>query len=316
MKHRAKGRVAGLLVAATLALSLPGVAYAIPFSSWGAPEKVDEIFGNSSELNTGYLDGCPIESPDGLSIYLASNRPRFAGDTRTDIDIWVARRESTHSAWGPPQNLGEPVNSTADDFCPTPIRGRGLFFVSRRLVAGSCGGSDIYFARLSPATGWSEPQHFACQADAGPNSAADEMSPSYLETEHGAQLYFSSGADIYVSERLADGGLGPALAVAELNSASADLRPNVRKDGLEILFDSTRPGSHGGLDIYTATRESVDDPWSAPVNLGNVVNTDRNETRASFSWDAQTLYFGRAPGPEGSTDIYVTTREKRAGHGS
>jgi hypothetical protein len=37
--------------------------------------------------------------------------------------------------------------------------------------------------------------------------------------------------------------------------------------------------------------------------------------RPSFSWDAQTLYFGRAPGLEGSTDIYVTTREKAAGNG-
>jgi WD40-like Beta Propeller Repeat len=314
MKHRAMGRVAGLVAAATLALSFPVVGYAMPFSSWGAPEKVDEISGNSSEVNTGYLDGCPIESPDGLSLYLASNRPRFAGDTRTDIDIWVARRESTHAVWGAPQNLGEPVNSPADDFCPTPIRGRGLFFVSRRLVPGSCGGSDIYFARLNPATGWSEPRHFGCQADAGPNSADDEMSPSYVETEHGAQLYFSSGADIYVSI-LADGGLGPALAVAELNSASADLRPNVRKDGLEIVFDSTRPGSRGGFDIYAATRDSVNDPWSVPVNLGDVVNTDRNETRASFSWDVQTLYFGRAPGTEGSTDIYLTVREKLAGGG-
>jgi hypothetical protein len=35
--------------------------------------------------------------------------------------------------------------------------------------------------------------------------------------------------------------------------------------------------------------------------------------RPSFSWDAQTLYFGRAPGPEGSTDIYITTRDKLPG---
>jgi hypothetical protein len=55
--------------------------------------------------------------------------------------------------------------------------------------------------------------------------------------------------------------------VTELNSAAADLRPNVRKDGLEIVFDSNRPGTLGGFDIYSATRESVDDPWSAPVNL-------------------------------------------------
>jgi hypothetical protein len=44
-----------------------------------------------------------------------------------------------------------------------------------------------------------------------------------------------------------------------------------------------------------------------------VVNTGNNETRASLSWDAQTLYFGRAP--EGSTEIYVTTRDRLTGDG-
>jgi hypothetical protein len=43
------------------------------------------------------------------------------------------------------------------------------------------------------------------------------------------------------------------------------------------------------------------------------VNTTVGETRPSLSWDAQTLFFGRAPGPEGSSDIFVTTRNKLGG---
>ena len=43
------------------------------------------------------------------------------------------------------------------------------------------------------------------------------------------------------------------------------------------------------------------------------MNTAAAETRPSLSWDARTLYFGRAPGPEGSSDIYRTTREKDSG---
>ncbi len=92
-----------------------------------------------------------------------------------------------------------------------------------------------------------------------------------------------------------------------------DFRPNVRRDGLEIVFDSNRSDTLGGQDLYSATRESIDDPWSTPVNLGDVVNTANNETRGSFSRDAETLYFGRAPGPEGSTDIYVSTRQRHGG---
>ena len=76
--------------------------------------------GNNAEVNTPALDGCPIQSPDGLSLYIASNRPGGRGG----LDIWVATRSSTSSPWGAPTNLGEPVNSASDDFCPTPVRAR------------------------------------------------------------------------------------------------------------------------------------------------------------------------------------------------
>ena len=297
---------------AVLATSLAATARATQFAPWAPPQKVDEINSNSSELNTPFLDGCPIQSPAGLSFYMASNRPRFAGDTRTDLDIWVAHRRTRHGAFGAPQNLASPVNSTADDFCPTPIRHRRLLFVSRRTVPGACGGSDIYLARLDHRHGWSEPEHFACQTDGGPNGAADEQGPSLLKSRGQALLYFSSGSDIYASEQLPDGSFGAAAPVVELNSVFGDFRPSVRRDGLEIVFDSNRSDSLGGQDLYSATRANVNDPWSTPVNLGTVVNTSANETRASF-WRAETLYFGRSPGPEGSTDIYVSTREPLRG---
>jgi hypothetical protein len=62
--------------------------------------------------------------------------------------------------------------------------------------------------------------------------------------------------------------------------------------------------------VYVSTRGSTEDSWSAPLNLGAAVNTAASETRPSLSWDARTLYFGRAPGPEGMSDIYVSTRMK------
>ena len=284
-------------------------AAGMPFSEWSTAQKIDEIGGNSELLNTSFADGCPIQSPDGLSLYMASNRPRFEGDTRTDLDIWVAHREGADAPWGAPQNLGEPVNSTADDFCPTPVRGNGLFFVSRE-EPGSCGigDSDIYFTRFNR-DGWSEPEHLGCGPD-GPNSALDEQGPSYVEADGRKLLYFSSGPDIYVSEQSEDGSFGPASPVAELNSAFSDIQPNVRKDGLEVVFASNRRAGTD-QDVYVATRETADDPFSAPVSVGDAVNTTTaSETRPSLSWDGTQLLFGRAPGPEGMTDIYVSTREK------
>lgn len=318
-KHRRMLRVGAVMAVAVMATSLGSVSNAANYSAWGSAQKIDTIDGNSSELNTTWLDGCPIQSPDGLSLYLASNRPRFAGDTRTDLDIWVAHRDSTDAPWGAPVNLGEPVNSTADDFCPTPVRGGGLFFVSREPLPGVCGMGDIYFARLNPSTGWTEPTHLGCEDEGGPNSGLDEQGPSYVEAGGQGLLFFSRSSasvpgNLYVSEQLDGGGFGPAAPVAELNDDRAnDIQPNVRKDGREVVFSSNRLGSIGGQDLYVATREHVDDPWSIPVNLGSSVNTTAGETRPSLSWDAQTLVFGRVPGPEGSSDIFVASRQKLGG---
>jgi WD40-like Beta Propeller Repeat len=300
-----------------LAAETPFASAAGPhFSAWDAAQKIDEVPGNHADLNTAFLDGCPIQSPDGLSLYMASNRPGGMGG----LDIWVATRERASGPWGTPANLPAPINSAADDFCPTPVRGKGLFFVSRRIVAGeTCGLGDIYFTRRNPAHGWGDPEHLDCDP-AGPNSALDEQGPSYA----GGQLYFSRSelppgntGELYVSEKQGDMSFGAASPLVELNDAAAnDIQPNVRKDGREIVFSSNRAGGLGGQDIWSATRAIVDDPWSAPVNLGSNVNTALGESRPALSWNAQQLLFGQAgpvgtgEGGTGASDIYVTTREK------
>jgi Tol biopolymer transport system component len=103
--------------------------------------------------------------------------------------------------------------------------------------------------------------------------------------------------------------MGPAAPVDELNFPGAsDARPNLRKDGLEIVFDSTRAG---GTKIYAATRSSVLGSWSAPVPLDSAVNIATSQTRPSISRDGQRLYFGsNAANQTGDTgaDIFVSTR--------
>jgi hypothetical protein len=308
MTGRARGSTA--LLVGLAALALAGLA-----SAWTSAEKIDTIAANSSEINTPALEGCPIQSPDGLSLYLASNRPGGKGG----LDIWMATRASTSAPWGAPQNLGEPVNSAADDFCPTPVGKGGLFFVSREALPGACGQGDIYFTHKTGGV-WAEPQRLLC-APAGPNSELDEQGPSWVDVSGGKLrgkklLYFSRSSvtpnvagEIYVSERQNGARFGPATPVGELNDATAnDIQPNVRADGLEVVFSSNRPGTLGAQDIWIATRATLTDPWSAPVNIGSAVNTSAAETRPSLSKDGNQLLFGRTPGPEGSGDIFVATR--------
>ena len=117
-------------------------------------------------------------------------------------------------------------------------------------------------------------------------------------------------------ERLLDQALEFTLLgrISGLQGPADEAQPNVRRDGLEFFFFSTRPGTLGMADIYAATRAKTSGAWSAPVNLGSKVNSPSAETRPSLSWDGTTLYFGSTrPGGEGMIDIYVTTRAKLTG---
>ena len=278
--------------------------------SSGSAAAVDEFAPAApvAELNSAAADGCPIESPDGRSFYLASTR----GGTG-DNDIWVAERSNERQPWSTPERLAAPVNTAANDFCPTPLTGKRLLFVSDR--PGGCntgpGFGDIYLTRLHPVKGPDDPQNLGCVADgSGPNFNGPEFSPSLVTTDAGTWLFFSStgydaNMDLYVSEQRADGSFDIPEKIVELSTGDDDRMPNVSPDGLEMVFVSTRtdlPGHQGLHDVYLSRRQHISDPWGVPVNLGTSVNSALAESRPSLSSDGDRLYFGR------NGDIWMSTR--------
>jgi hypothetical protein len=98
------------------------------FGPWSPAVSVDP---GRSGINTTVNDGCPIEAPDGNTLFFASNR---AGD----LDIWVASRHSDDGPWGEPERLPSPVNRVGSgEFCPTPLRVvRRVGFLVDFFVAG------------------------------------------------------------------------------------------------------------------------------------------------------------------------------------
>lgn len=315
--RRRPTRAALIAIAAVLQGVFPAsLTFAHERQSWSRAVSVDPARLNG--VNTSVNDGCPVEAPDGHMLFLASNRVPGAPGVK-DLDIWVAYRDTDDAPWGAAEPLPLPVNTSANEFCPTPLPGNQLLFVSTRTNdCGTGNDPDIYYTRLrmSP-LGWTEPVSLSCGPD-GINSPFEEFSPSLVQADGKTMLFFSSNRDsgtagvhkIYSSRLRVDGTWSPARAVDELNSEMSDARPNVRADGLEIVFDSNRGGTY---DIYLASRHSVTSRWSKPRRLSDRVNSDTaDETRPSFSRDGERLYFGstRANAELTGTgaDIFVSTR--------
>ena len=105
--------------------------------------------------------------------------------------------------------------------------------------------------------------------------------------------------------------LGPTV-----NSQAAEQAPSISADGLELYFSGhgelLRPGGHGNSDLWVTTRQTKDDPWGVPVNLGPVVNSSAADEHPEISADGLSLYFGSTrPGGSGWEDLWVTTLETK-----
>jgi Tol biopolymer transport system component len=297
-----------LTVAGLLAV-LASVPTAAPrFSNWSAPSNLGSVVNSSSN------DSTPAVSKDGRSLYFGSTRG--AGGN----DIWVSQWDDATGAWGAPTNLGI-VNSAGVDTAPSLSRDEHwLFFHSNRMPGGR-GGFDIwvsYREHTHDDLGWQAPVNVGSDV----NSTSDETDPDYLENEDGGapQLFYGSnrpgglgGFDLYVSTLQPDGRFGPGSLISELSSPVADPGLMVRFDGLEAFFFSRRQGGIlGSIDMWTATRETVFDLWSAPRHL-TPLNTAGIDQAPHIAADRETLYFASdRSGGAGGLDLYVATRTKES----
>jgi hypothetical protein len=279
------------------------------YTAWSDPVNLGPI------VNTTSSDNSPALSPDGLSLYFESNRPGGSGAR----DLWVARRATATAPWGAPVNLGTTINSSVDDRYPAfSADGHRLFFTSPR--PGGFGDLDIYQSYrvdVHDDLGWQAPTNLGASV----NTALNDNSASYFENAGGApQLFFGSGPqpgqfgerDLQMSELQADGTWGPPTWLPELSSVFTETRPTIRSDGLEIFFHRGTGPNPSPTELWVATRSSVHDHWSAPVNIGAPVNTASVEQAPYLSADGRTLLFdSNRPGGVGASDIWMTTRSAK-----
>lgn len=109
------------------------VSKKLPDNTWGLPTSL------GSEINTKYDEEAPFINPDGRTLYFSSKGHKSMGG----FDIFKSVYNEKSKTWSAPENLGYPINTSADDifFVWTPD-GKKAYFSSYR--AGGYGHEDIY----------------------------------------------------------------------------------------------------------------------------------------------------------------------------
>jgi hypothetical protein len=114
-------------------------------------------------------------------------------------------------------------------------------------------------------------------------------------------IYFVGFADsvennmgIYYS-KLGDSGYEkPILLPSQINSKYFDWTPFIADDESYLIFSSNRPESKDKFGDLFISFNGDNDNWTLPINLGDKVNTDKQERFPSVSKDFGILFFTRA----------------------
>jgi outer membrane protein OmpA-like peptidoglycan-associated protein/tetratricopeptide (TPR) repeat protein len=115
--------------------------------TWDAP------FNLGNAVNSNCWDSQPAISPDGETLYFASNRPGGFGG----YDLWKTSLKDD-GTWNKPVNLGPEINTPYDENTPfMHPDGQTLYFSSDGWPG--FGSKDIFVSRIGPDQKWTKPQN-------------------------------------------------------------------------------------------------------------------------------------------------------------
>jgi glyoxylase-like metal-dependent hydrolase (beta-lactamase superfamily II) len=245
------------------------------------PGLTPEIFAQAV-ISTGYHeDGGPAFTPDLSEIYFRIAQPPYPA-------IFFLKQHG--DGWSAPQTASF-SGRYADGDPFISIDGQKLFFSSNRPLSGQGQpkeDEDIWYVERLGCS-WSEPRNLG-----GPvNSDQSEWKPSLSEN---GNLYFTSkrganpsGWKIFCSKWTGHEYSEPIEFDEKINGAFHPICPCIARDEHFLVFAAAKEVGKN-LDLYV-TFKGEKGGWSFPINLGERINSDRDELFPILSPDNAYLFF-------------------------
>jgi serine/threonine protein kinase/Tol biopolymer transport system component len=251
---------------------------ASPQDAWGPPENLGPT------INSAKVDVATSLTADGLDLYYFSRRPGGFGNA----DLYVIKRATRNSPWGPPANLGAPVNGSYNDGSPSVSSdGLELYFGSDR--PGGYGNGDLYVSRRATTSApWGEAVNLGPVVNSPGSEGALVLSPDGLLLVFpdfgGTRPGGYGGGDLWMARRASRSGdweppvnLGPMV-----NGPNSEFLPCFAPDGSALYFDlcdnSTYIYSEWKAPILPIVDFNADGKVDAADLLALVLNLGTNQT--------------------------------------
>lgn len=222
-----------------------------------------------------------------------------------------------------PVNLGENINTPFNDYHPSLTVDEDLLIFTRMRPADELtdnGGSpveeDFFYTKRIDGK-WLPAISLGPPINTHRNEGAHSISPD------GRYFFFTGcerpgglgSCDIYLSERNGDKWTSPQNLGDIVNSGLWDAQPTLSADGKTLVFTSRRSGGKGQADLWFSTK-NVNGTWRLPVNMGDSINTELEESGPYLHPDGKTMYFSSNGHPGmGGKDIFYSKKHPNGNWG-
>jgi len=219
----------------------------------------------------------------------------------SEIEQWIKQCDISKKIYNNPnevtfENLGKYVNSPAPDFLPLCLPNESIitFTTRRNGVVGNLydyGGyktADIYTTKHK------RNKYSRARSIGNPNTYGNEWTAG--KSENGNYFIYNVNSDdffndLFVSQLGKRSFMPPKVFDSkEVNMKSAETGATLTNDGERMYFSSDREGGLGGFDIYMVQR-LPNGKWGVPKNIGEPINTAKDEKYPILIDNGQTLYF-------------------------
>lgn len=210
------------------------------------------------------------------------------------------------------------VNSKEDDFAPAFLsadfsqiifssnrKGENVKFTDQWTGSGF---SDLLISQKSE-NDWGSAEPFDKLGFI--NSDVHEGTPS-LNGDHDV-IYFTRCdlmtdkkmyCQLWSTRKLESRWNSPRLVLSDTTGNSG--QPSVSSDDLTLFFSSDRKGTMGGKDIWIVKRESPEQKFGTPENIGNSINTAGDEVFPYLFNDTTLFFSSNGHQGYGGWDIYMS----------
>ena len=195
-----------------------------------------------------------------------------------------------------PTNMGDEINSTADEYWPTPsLDGKKLIF-TRLIKAPNKLSQEDFFEAEKDSESWSDAKALN-EINTADNEGAQSLSAD------SKILFFTAcnrpdgfgSCDIYFSRFINGRWTNPQNAGSPLNTGAWEAQPSFSSDNKYLYFSSNRKGGEGKKDIWRAEflgfSETGKPMWKEPENMGKVINTEEDEISPFIHANNRNFYF-------------------------